>query len=144
MKRYLPLAAVVLLVGVVAQRAYSSFSEMKFNAQRDANLARIQKEYLERVGWLRVNPEEKDYRDDVVTFFRWYFGEIAEHHQRFEGNPKFDSYLLELEERQVAGQQDSQLAQKKKAFQDTFKVLEAMRSGTYSPLWTGTDKGLRL
>ncbi len=139
MKRYL--GVVLALVFVVASIvvAYRNFKTKDAEAQRDANAARIKIEYLERVGWIRSNPDEKSYKDEVETFFRWYFGQVQEHLNRFGGNRNFDGYLAELEKRK-----DPQAAEKKAIYDYVKNVFDKMREGKYQPVWSASDKGLRL
>ena len=140
MKRTLgPIVIVVglVLIGAIGLRSVKARTAA---AEREADAIRLQRDYLERVGWMRSNPDPKAYRDEVGTFFRNYFARVDEHQQRFGGNREFDDYLAELEKR---GKEDR--AADRKAFYDyTRKQFELMRSGKYAPVWTGTDKGMRL
>jgi hypothetical protein len=93
------------------------------------------------VGWIRSNPDEKSYKDEVGTFFRWYFKEINDHQNRYQGNKNFDQYLKDL---QAKSGKDTQVADKKAAFEYVKNYFDQFRSGNYTPVWTGTDKGMRL
>jgi hypothetical protein len=141
MKRSLGMIIVVvgfLIAGVVAFNKYKS---KVVEAEKTSSFDRIQKLYFERVAWIRANPDERVYRDEVQTFFRWYFKEINEHLNRFGGAREFDSYLKELETRKLT---DQQLTERKRHYDYTKAVFDQFRSGNYSPLYTATDKGLRL
>jgi hypothetical protein len=140
-KRYFGL--IVLIVGVVAAGVVTSrsASTRADEAQRQADFTRIQKDYLERVGWLRTNPDDGSYRQEVSPFFKTYFEQVASYQNRYKLNKNFDGYLDELEKR---GEKDER-AQDKKAFYDyTRKVFDQMREGRYKPVWSATDKGMRL
>ncbi|ADO72400.1 hypothetical protein [Stigmatella aurantiaca] len=143
MKRYF--GVIVLFVGVLVASVmfYRKLSAQTHEAERKADLARIQKEYLERAGWMRSNPDDKGYREEVVPFFKAYFEQIATHQNRYGGNKEFDTYLQEVERQVESGKEDR--ADDRKAFyQYTRKVFDTLRNGRYHPEWTATDKGMRL
>lgn len=144
MKR--PYLGIFVIAGIgavaVAASGYRKYKIKTFEAERDLNAARIQKEYLERVGWIRSNPDERTYREEVRPFLRWYFQEIDQHNKRFRGNPNFDDYLLELKKRPALNPE--QLADKRAYYEYTKKVFDELKGGRYSPVWSGTDKGMRL
>lgn len=141
MKRYFGL--IVLVVGVIsaAVMLQRSAKERTLEAEREADIARIQKDYLERVGWMRTNPEEASYRDELAPFFKTYFTQVSEHQDRFKLSKDFDAYLTELEQR---GADDARVNDRKAYYEYTRKVFDQMREGRYRPLWTATDKGMRL
>jgi hypothetical protein len=140
-KRYFGL--IVLVVGVIsaAVMLQRSAKERTLEAEREADIARIQKDYLERVGWMRTNPEEASYRDELAPFFKTYFTQVSEHQDRFKLSKDFDAYLTELEQR---GADDARVNDRKAYYEYTRKVFDQMREGRYRPLWTATDKGMRL
>lgn len=143
MKQYLGIVIAVVGVGLAGYSGYSKYKTKMEDAMREGNFARIQRDYLERVGWIRSNPDEKAYKDEVQTFFRWYFREINDHVNRFHGNPKFDGYLAELDKREKTGR-DSQINEKRAAFDSLKKVFDEMRQGNYRPEFSASDKGMRL
>ena len=77
MKRYLGIVVAVAFVLFAIVFASQKWSAKVVEAERDANMARVKTEYLERVGWIRSNPDEKSYKDEVSTFLRWYFEPFA-------------------------------------------------------------------
>lgn len=143
MKRYF--GVIVLIAGVLlaSVMSYRTASGKAREAQREADAQRIQSEYLERVGWMRANPNEATYREELKPFFKAYFDQVDEHLTRFGGNKKFDTYLEELEKRAEAGK-DERADDKKAFFEYTRKTFDRLREGKYSPVWTATDKGMRL
>ncbi|MBU8900380.1 hypothetical protein KRR26_32715 [Corallococcus sp. M34] len=147
MKRYfgvLVLVAGVLLASVMSYRSASTKAK---EAQRDADFQRIQTEYLERVGWMRANPDEAKYREEVKPFFKAYFDQVDEHLTRYGGNKQFDAYLAELEKRSSEGgkeKKDDRAGDRKAFYEYTRKVFDLLREGRYQPVWTATDRGMRL
>ncbi len=141
MKRYF--GVIVLIVGVliVGVMTFRSNKARAIEADKAQSFARNQREYFERVPWIRSNPDEKSYKDEVGTFLKWYGKEVNQHVNDFKLNPEYDDYLNELEAR---GGKDTQVAEKKKAFEHVKKTWDLLKSGNYEPLWTGTDKGMRL
>ena len=141
MKRYLGL--IVMVVGVLAGGLifYRNFKGRAVESERAADFARVQKNYLERVGWMRSNPDPKTYTEELTPFFHRYFQEVAEHQARFNGNTRFDGYLAELEGKDAS---DGKADSRKAFYEYTRKAFDAMHDGRYSPVWTASDQGLRL
>jgi hypothetical protein len=144
MKRILPVifAIVGVVVGLIF--AFKKWDAKTAEAQREQSEARIKVDYLERVAWIRVNPDEKTYKDEVGTFFRWYFKEVNEHINKFGGSRKFDDYLTELDERAKKKKgEDEHADDKKAAYEYVRKFFDDFQKGNYSPMYTSTDKGIR-
>lgn len=144
MKRYLGIILAVAFFVVAIAFTYNKYKTKAVEADRDANAARLKSDYLERVGWIRSNPDEKAYKDEVGTFFRWYFTQVNEHLNRFGGNREFDEYLKELDKRAEKGGKEQQMADKKAFYEYVRKIFDQMKAGTYSPVWSASDKGMRL
>lgn len=150
MKRYFGFIVIVVGVLVASTMSYRTLSARTKEAARDADFRRVQSEYLERVGWMRANPDDKKYREEVGKFFKAYFAQVAEHQKQFGGNKEFDAYLEELERREAKaskggkGGKEGRTNDKKAFYEYTRKVFDAMRAGKYEPVWTATDKGMRL
>ncbi|MCY1022642.1 type II secretion system protein [Pyxidicoccus sp. MSG2] len=143
MKRYFGVIVIIAGVLLAAVMSYRSASTKAREAQRDADAQRIQAEYLERVGWMRTNPNEATYKEELKPFFRAWFEQVDTHLTQFGGNKKFDGYLEELEKRSESGKEE-RAADKKAFYEYTRKVFDSLREGKYSPVWTATDKGMRL
>ncbi|MCE9670366.1 hypothetical protein LY474_21430 [Myxococcus stipitatus] len=143
MKRYF--GVIVLVAGVLlgAIMNYRNASARTREAQREADVQRIHAEYLERVGWMRANPDENAYRDELKSFFKNYFEQVDDHLKAFNGNKNFDGYLVELEKRADSGK-DERSGDRKAFYDYTRKLFDSMREGRYRPVWTATDKGMRL
>ncbi len=141
MKRYFGL--IVLIVGflVTTVTMYRSANARALEAQREADFIRIQKDYLERVGWMRTNPDAASYQQETGPFFKKYFEQISEHQSRYKLSKEFDAYLAELEKR---GDKEDRAQDRKAFYEYTRKVFDRMREGRYKPEWTATDKGMRL
>lgn len=144
MKRYFGVIVIVAGVLLAAVMSYRSASGRALEAQRDADQQRIHAEYLERVGWMRANPDEASYRDELKPFFKNYFEQVDAHLARFKGNAKFDDYLQELEKREESGAKDDRANDRKAFYENTRKTFDRMREGRYRPVWTATEKGMRL
>jgi hypothetical protein len=140
MNRYLGVFVALIAFAAAVVIGSTRYKAKSLETERELNFARIQKAYLERVGWIRSNPDEKAYKDEMNGFFRWYFRELNEHLDRFRGNRKFDDYLTELNKRSDA---TKAVAERKAHYEYTKKVFDDFRSGNYSPLWSTTEKGMR-
>jgi len=141
MNRYLGVFVALIAFTTAVVIGTSRYKTKSFEAERDLNLVRIQKDYLERVGWIRSIPDERAYKEEVNTFLRWYFRELNDHMSRFHGNRKFDDYLTDLSKR-ADNQKD--YAEKKAYFEYTKRFFDELRSGAYSPAFSASDKGMRL
>ncbi|MBN8467829.1 hypothetical protein JYJ95_15015 [Corallococcus exiguus] len=146
MKRYFGIIVVIALVIVAAVASHRTASARATEAERDADFRRIQSVYMERVGWMRSNPDEASYKDELKSFFKGYFDDVEAHLDRFGGNKKFDSYLAELEQRaESGGDKKDTRAGDRKAFYDYARArFDSLREGSYRPALTATDKGMRL
>ncbi|WPB81686.1 hypothetical protein KYC5002_21530 [Archangium violaceum] len=141
MKRYFGVIVIIAGVLIGGLMTYRASSAKALAAQREAEFARIQSAYLERVGWMRTNPDEASYRQELAPFFKTYFEQISAHQSRFKLSKDFDAYLVELEKR---GEKEDRAADRKAYYEYTRKVFDQMREGRYKPEWTATDKGMRL
>lgn len=142
MKRLIgPLIVIVgvLVAGIVAYRNYSEKMVLSEKAQAALTL---KNRYLERVGWIRTNPDDKQYKEEVSTFLRNYFKDVNEFQNRFGGSKEHDEYLTELDQR-TAKKADSQEKEKRAAWETVKKTMDVLKND-YSPMQTFTDKGLRL
>ncbi len=144
MKRpYLGIFFIVALgVLAVAAAGYRKYQVKTVEAARELDLARIHLEYFEKVGWIRTDPDEKRYREEVRPFLRWYFNQIKEHVSRFHQNPNHDGYLVELHSRPETDPKQAEL--KRGFFEYTKRAFDEMKGGEYAPVWSGTDHGMRL
>jgi hypothetical protein len=113
-KRYFGVIVVIAGLIIGAVMTYRSSSAKALEAQREAEFTRIQREYLERVGWMRTNPDEASYRQELAPFFKTYFDQVGAHQNRFKLSKDFDAYLVELEQR---GEKEDRVAERK-AFYD--------------------------
>ena len=141
MKRYFGLIVLIAGIVIAAVASYRSASAKALEAQREADFARIQKDYLERVGWMRTNPDQASYLKELSPFFKTYFEQISSHQSQYKLSKEFDAYLEELDKR--AGK-DDRAADRKAYYDYVRKVFDRMREGRYAPQWSATDKGMRL
>jgi len=145
-------------MGVVGYRRAEA---QRLGLERELAASRLRAEALERMGWIRVIPEEKQYLDEVQAFFKWYFEGVDAYRKRFNLSPAFDEYLVELEQRKAQEKEvenlptlpdgrratlpASRTSVDRKAFYDAEKALfDRMHTGRYLPIFSGTDQGMRL
>jgi hypothetical protein len=145
MKRYIGLIVGFVAIAVGAGSLVASKNTQIREIEEQADAQRIRADYLEKVGWMRSNPDDKSYKDEVNPFFRNYFNQVDEHLRKFGGNKDFDGYLTEQEGKKGKKGGDEKKAGDRKAVYDSVRaVFDRMREGKYTPVFTGTDKGLRL
>jgi hypothetical protein len=145
-------------VGVVGWRRAEA---QELLLQRELAFSKLRADALERMGWIRSIPEQKQYQEEVEAFFKWYFEGVDAYRKRFNLSPAFDEYLGELDQRKAQEKElenlptlpdgrratppASRTAVDPKAFYVTEKALfDRMHTGKYVPLFSGTDKGMRL
>jgi hypothetical protein len=145
MKRYLGVI-VGLVCLVIAGIAISGKVQAKNTEdEKELSFARIQHTYLERAGWIRSNPDEKSYKEEVTTFLRSYFKDVDQHLAQYKLNKNHDDYLQELNKRAAApSAKDQEIADRKAYYEYTKKHFDLLKSGSYAPLFSATDKGMRL
>jgi hypothetical protein len=160
MNRNLGIVLLLVIAGfsVAGVVGYRRTTESREQAAKEISALRLRNETLERLGWLRSNPDPDGYRSDVKGFLRWYFEQVSAHQAKFGGNPAFDDYLKDLDA-QAKAKAELDIPQlpdgkprmpaavpvNRKAFWEWEKAMfDRMRTGKYAPVLTGTDKGLRL
>ncbi len=149
MKRYIGIAfAVVAVVAIVWFLAARSAARQR-ETSAELDLTRIQRDYLERVGWMRSNPDEKSYKDEVNPFLRAWFKEMDAHVGQFGGNKDYDDYLQKLEgkekgEKGGKGGKERRGPDPKAYYESVRALFDKMRQGTYEPVWSASDRGMRL
>ena len=146
MKRYFGL--ILSLAFGIALVVYGSrkWNDKAAETARDASWAKLKLDAAERLPWLRFNPDEKGYKEEAVSFFRWYFKEYNEHLNRFGGSRDYDEYLKELDERaaKAGAGKAANTDDRRAAYDYVRKIFDEFKGGNYSPMWTGTDKGVRI
>src|SRR5215471_3158244 len=161
MNRNLTVVLLLVIAGFTAAGVvgYRRTSAAQAQAAKEIAALRFRNEALERMGWLRSNPDAESYKNDVKGYLKWYFDQVATQQAKFGGNPSFDDYLKDIE-KQAKAKAELELPQlpdgrprapiaanpvNRKAFWEWEKnMFDRMRTAKYSPVLTGTDKGLRL
>ena len=144
-------------VGVVNWRRAEA---QELALQRELAASKLRADALERLGWIRSIPEQKQYQEEVQAFFKWYFEGVDGYRKRFNLSPGFDEYLGELQQRKAQEKEELENLPvppggrravpppsrvDPRAFYDAEKALfDRMHTGKYVPLFSGTDKGMRL
>jgi len=144
MKRYFGVVVAIVFVIAGIYWAYTKYDTKAREAARDLNAERIRADYYDRVPWIRINPDEKTYKDEVTTFLRTYFKEVNEHQNKYGGNKNHDDYLAELSDRSAKGKKDERLDEKKATYEYVRKQFDAFKTGNYAPASTFTNNGIRM
>jgi len=160
MNRNLAIVLLVVILGFSAAGVvgYRRATEAKAQSAREIASLRLRVDALERMGWIRSDPDPDGYRNDVKGFLRWYFEQVSALQAKHGGNPAYDDYLKDID-RKAKAAAEVELPQlpdgrprgpmsnpvNRKAFWEWEKAMfDRMRTGKYAPVLTGTDKGLRL
>ena len=143
MKRY---AGVIIALGALLFGAFTFYGRMNkkvADAEQSAEFARLQQRYLERVSWIRVNPDEKAYREEVNPFLRNYFKDVDAYVSKFGLNKDYDDYLIRAEKK-AAGKGDKKGPDPKAHYDYVKAKWDLLKGGEYDPQFTATDQGMRL
>lgn len=140
MKRLVLPLVVAALTLLVMYNLYSGGQETQRELATLQSLSNVQRFYQERAPLVLAQPEPTDYQAALKAFLPAYFAQVDEHRKTF-GGPETDAYLKELEARD---EDEASYQAKRAAFEDVKAVYTQMREGTYAPIWTGVNKGLRL
>jgi hypothetical protein len=137
----------ILIVGILASSItiYQRVSETAAESRRNLDAEKLKNQYLERVAWMRANPEERSYQEDLRPFFRDYFAQVDEHVKRYQLNAKFDDYLTAVARR--ASQEDKKdvdTTTPKMIFERVSQTFTLLKEGRYAPFLTATDRGFRM
>jgi hypothetical protein len=152
------LLLVVLFFSAAGVVGYRRAKQAQAQSAKEVAALRLRAEALERAGWIRNNPDPDAYKNEVKGYLRWYFEQVSSQHARYGGNPAFDDYLKDIDAKAKAlaeaelpqlpdGRPRGPMANpvNRKAFWEWEKAMfDRMRTGKYSPVLTGTDKGIRL
>jgi len=146
MKRYVGLIVGFFAISVAAGWLVADRSAKVRVAERETAVQRLRADYLERVGIVRSNPDERVYKEEVNPFFRAYFNQVDDLLKKHGGNSDFDGYLQELEKRDAKGKGGGEggRGDRKATYEAVRAVFDRMREGKYNPVFSATDKGLRL
>lgn len=115
-------------------------NQAKAQSDEAADRAQLRNDYLEQVGFIRSDPDDQAYRTEVNSFLATYFKSVDAHVAKFGLNPNYDDYLTELAQRGSS----PDAAGFKQNYETVKALFDRMRDGKYKPVWTATDKGMRL
>lgn len=132
------LVLVVAGFGAASYMIYSRSSDAEARANAALDLSELQNHYLERVSWIRSNPDPDAYRNEVNTFLKEYFARVDEHTQKWGD----DTADYEKDLAAHAGAKD--YSARKEIYESVKLEYALLKGGKYHPVWTGTDKGMRL
>ncbi len=148
MKRYFGLIVAIVALGAIGVFGVRKYRTLETGSKRDAFSHRLVSQWFERSPWVNSIPDPIAYQGEVKNLLVWYFKEVEDGRTQFGGSPKFDDYLAELQAKaanvpkgMTSAEKDSQ---RKAVYEFTKKSFDLLRSKSYAPFWTGTDRGIRL
>ncbi|MBI5548048.1 MAG: hypothetical protein HY901_29560 [Deltaproteobacteria bacterium] len=138
------LAIVVVVVLGGSWFGLSSWKKKSADYEHRLDLDRIRKEYIERAPLARLIPEPDKLRFEQAALLKWYFNELNEHYNKFQGLKNYERFGDDLEARKRAKKiKEGEFAQYQERYQATHDLWELMRTNKYDPVFIGTDRGLR-
>ena len=149
-----PLIRLLLVLAIGVGGAYfgmTSYQKLKIKDAHELDLARIQREWLERENWVDDVPEADKYKEERAGIDRWYFTALTDHYNHY---PTFKNYYRVGDELSgKGGKEAGKRPAKKNASEEQLKqqyydltktVFDALKDGTYAPVLTSTSNSLRL
>ena len=148
-----PLIRLFLVLGIGVGGAYfgmTSYNKLKLKDSNEIDLARIQKEWLERANWVNDVAEVDKYKEERAGIDKWYFTALTDHYNRY---PSFKNYYRVGDD--LAGKPSASGGKKAKKnagdealkgqyYELTKTVFDKLKDGSYSPVLTSTSNSLRL
>lgn len=134
----------LLIVFALAIGGWALHQYQKRTTEADArlDLARIQRDYDERAPAARELAGADEYRDEMGGLFRWYFGALRDHDNRFPEQRNHDTGwkdILHKHEIGVIKQPEfDSLNQNHTTVEEVYKMLQA---GRFDPIYSGTSMG---
>lgn len=142
-----PLIRLLLLCAMVGGGAwygFTAYNKLKVLKEHELDLSRIQKDFLERASWVNVVPDPEKYRTERDTLDKWYFTQLSDHYNKY---PTFKNYTKAQDEILKGGgkgDKNKDTANLKQAYYDLTKgAWEALKAGTYNPVFSQQSNGLR-
>ncbi len=112
------------------------------DADAKLDLARIQRDYDERAPAAREITGADEYRDEMGGLFRWYFGAVRDHDNRFPDQRNHDlgwKDIVHKHEIGVLKQPEFEgLSQNHTTVEEVYKMLQG---GHFDPVYAGTSMG---
>ena len=143
-----PLLKLGLVIAVVFGAGWfgiSAYRHKTADFELRLDLERIRQEFLERAPLARGMEQPEKYRYEQQMLLKWYFNELNDHYNRFQGMKDYDRFMQDLDER-LKGKKikEGEHAQYAERFKATRELFERLRNAKYDPVFTAGDKGLRL
>jgi hypothetical protein len=149
-----PLIRLLVILAIGGGGAYfgiTSYNKLKVKDAHELDLARIQKEWLERANWVNATPEAEKYKEERSSIDKWYFTALNDHYNRY---PTFKNYYRVGDELGgKGGEKGGKKGGKKGGGDDALKgqyyeltksVFDSLKEGSYSPVLTSNSNSLRL
>lgn len=142
-----PIVKLAIVLVILVGGGYfglTNYRAKKTEYENKLGLERIRREWLERQPLARLMPDAEKYRFEQLQLFKWYFNELTEHYNKFQGLKNYERFSddLELRKRQKKIK-DNEYAPYAERYKLTFDLWEAMRTGKYETIFTAQDRGLR-
>jgi hypothetical protein len=142
-----PLIKLGLIVVVLIGGSWfgiSAYRHKTTDYEHRLDLERIRQEFLERAPLARLMESPEKYRYEEAQLLKWYFNELNDHYNRFQGLKDYDRFLVDLDERKKTHKiKEGEYASYAERFKATKELFERLRTGKYDPVFTAGDKGLR-
>ena len=138
-----------LLLLIVFALAIGGYGLRQYQARRTEeearlDLVRLQRDFDERAPAARELATAADYSDEMRGLFRWYFGAIRDHDNRFPQQREHDHGWKDIvHKHEVNAIQKTQpefdvFSQNRASVEEVYKLLEG---GRYDPIFSGSSAG---
>ncbi|HEY3452110.1 MAG TPA: hypothetical protein VGK67_37550 [Myxococcales bacterium] len=136
----------VVLVIILGGGFYGLTTYRKKSAEYEnkLDLERIRKEWLERQPLARQLAAPDKYRFEQQALFKWYFNELTEHYNKFQGLKDYEKVGDDLEAKKKAKKiKDNEYNLLFERYKSTKDFWDLAMANKYDPVFTAVDNGLR-
>jgi hypothetical protein len=152
-----PLIRLLVILGIGVGGAYfglTRYQKLKIEDEHKLDLARIQREYLERSNWVNDVPDPEKYREERAGLMKWYFTQLTDHYNRYPAFKDYYKVAAELGAKPNTGpkkgkelakkpESAADLALKSQYYELTKSVFDSLKDGSYNPVFTTSSNSLR-
>ena len=137
------IAVLVVLVGG-GFFGLTTYRKKSTEYENRLDLDRIRREWLERQPLARQLDAPDKYRFEQQQLFKWYFNELTEHYNKFQGLKDYERVGNDLEDKKrTKKMKDAEYALLSERYKGTKDFWELAKANKYDPVFTAVDKGLR-
>ncbi|MGC4114103.1 MAG: hypothetical protein QM765_05645 [Myxococcales bacterium] len=142
-----PIVKLIVVLAIVLGGGFyglTTYRKAKNEYEHKLDLERIRREWLERQPLARQLAAPDKYRFEQQALFKWYFNELTEHYNKFQGMKDYEKFGDDLEAKKRAKKvKDNEYTLLSERYKSTLDFWELAKGNKYDPVFTAVDNGLR-